>query len=59
MKYILILFVTICVWASAAGSSFCDEKPGVQATAKLVTQIKVQMGYLLYLSIVQDVCEGN
>ena len=49
MKNAVILFTAVCVWASAAGSSYSQEKPGVQITAQLNTQVKVQMGYLLYL----------
>lgn len=49
MKHILILFAAVCAWASAASPSYCEEKPGVQSTAQLNTQVKVQMGYLLYL----------
>ena len=49
MKYILILFVAMCAWAPAASRILADEKPGVQSTAQLNTQVKVQMGYLLYL----------
>ena len=44
-----ILIVALCAWATSVGSSYCDEKPGVQTSAQLNTQVKVQFGYLLYL----------
>jgi predicted peptidase len=49
MKRLLIFFVAFCVWASAAPSTYGDEQSGVQSAAELNTQVKVQMGYLLYL----------
>ena len=49
MKNALILFAVVCIWASATSASNAEEKPGVQSTAQLNTQVKVQMGYLLYL----------
>jgi predicted peptidase len=49
MKNALILFTAVCVWASATRASHAEEQPGVQSTAQLNTQVKVQMGYLLYL----------
>jgi predicted peptidase len=49
MKHLLVFSVALCVWTSAARCAYCDEQPGVQRAAQLNTQVKVQMGYLLYL----------
>jgi len=49
MKNILILIVAVGVWTSTASPSHSDEKPGEQTDTQLNTQVKVQMGYLLYL----------
>ncbi|MFV1967422.1 MAG: prolyl oligopeptidase family serine peptidase [Pirellulaceae bacterium] len=48
MNQTLLMFSLV---AAMFVSSFAvgDEQPGVQKTAKLETQVKVQMGYLLYL----------
>ena len=43
----VFLFLSLIVLSQNV--AFGDEKPGVQITAKLDTQVKVQMGYLLYL----------
>ena len=43
----VFLFLSLIVLSQ--NLAFGDEKPGVQITAKLDTQVKVQMGYLLYL----------
>jgi len=48
MKRTSISFVALCVWALAARSD-AEEKPGVQSSAQLNTQVEVQLGYLLYL----------
>ncbi len=49
MKHISILLVAIVAAACAESRILAEEKPGVQATAQLNTQVKVQIGYLLYL----------
>lgn len=49
MKISLSLFLTLVVVGSISTSAFCDDQPGNQKSAKLETQVKVQMDYLLYL----------
>ena len=48
MKYCLIAFLILAAIASTSDVALPGE-PGVQQTAKLETQVKVQMRYLLYL----------
>ncbi len=48
MKISLSLLLTLVTVGSISSSAFCDDQHGNQKTAKLDTQIKVQMGYLLY-----------
>ena len=49
MKHGLLLSLSLAALASVPNLANCDAKPGVQQTARLDTQVKVQMGYLLYL----------
>lgn len=49
MKNFLILIVAIGLWSSTAKQSHSEETPGEQTSAQLNTQVKVQLGYLLYL----------
>jgi predicted peptidase len=37
----------LCAWSAGATTAFCDEQP--QQSARLDTQVKVELGYLLYL----------
>ena len=46
MRISLSLFLTLVAVGSISTSAFCDDN---QKTAQLNTQVKVQMGYLLYL----------
>ena len=49
MRCAMTLALTIGVLAAAPRSAFSDDPPGTQQSARLDTQVKVQMGYLLYL----------
>lgn len=48
MRISLSLFLTLVAVGSVSTSAYCDG-PGNQKAAQLNTQVKVQMGYLLYL----------
>ena len=48
MRISLSLFLTLAAVGSISTSAYCDG-PGNQKSAQLNTQVKVQMGYLLYL----------
>jgi predicted peptidase len=48
MKCAGILSIFLCVGAICSASAICAE-PGTQQATKLDTQVKVKMGYLLYL----------
>jgi len=49
MKYSLFLALALAPLFSAPGRAIGDDKSGVQQTARLDVQVKVQLGYLLYL----------
>ncbi len=49
MKHGLLFVFAFAALASVPSRATCADKPGVQQTARLDTQVKVQMGYLLYL----------
>lgn len=49
MKHVLLLSLVLAALAFVPNRAICDDQPGVQQTARLDTQVKVQMGYLLYL----------
>lgn len=49
MNRTVTLVVVISLWAFASPPLQAEDKPDVQTTAKLDTQVKVQLGYLLYL----------
>src|SRR5262245_61659329 len=49
MNRIHDLVIALTLLAFATSSLYSDEKPGVQVAAQLNTQVKVQLGYLLYL----------
>ena len=49
MKHVLLLSLVLAALAFDPNRAICDDQPGVQQTARLDTQVKVQMGYLLYL----------
>ena len=49
MKYGLLLSHVAALLCALPGDANCDDKPGVQQAARLDTQIKVEMDYLLYL----------
>jgi predicted peptidase len=49
MKHGLLLSLSLAALASAPALATGDDNPGVQQTARLDTQVRVQMGYLLYL----------
>lgn len=49
MKLTLRLFTLLVALVFVPNLTKAEDKPGTQQTAKLDTQVKVQMGYLLYL----------
>lgn len=49
MKYSLLIALALAALAFDPSFAKCDDKPGAQQTAKLETQVKVEMRYLLYL----------
>lgn len=49
MKHGLLFLFAFAALASVPSRATCADKPGVQQAARLDTQVKVQMGYLLYL----------
>ncbi len=49
MKHGPLFTFALAALASAPHVANCDDKPGTQQSARLETQVKVQMGYLLYL----------
>jgi predicted peptidase len=49
MKNILLACVLIVHLLLSAGNSFGETQPGVQTAAQLNAEVKVQLGYLLYL----------
>lgn len=64
MKISLSLFLTLVAVGSISSSAFCDDQPGNQKTAKLDTQVKVQMGYRFlkidgYASAITDFLLGT
>jgi predicted peptidase len=49
MRNRLLCAAMLVTIVSAGHEAFCDDKPGEQTPARLNKEIKVQMGYLLYL----------
>lgn len=49
MKYTLLLSVALAALISAPSLAIGDDKPGTQQSARLATQVKVELRYLLYL----------
>lgn len=49
MKDCLLRALMFTALVSIGAMAFCEDQPGVQRTAQLNTQVKVQMSYLLYL----------
>jgi predicted peptidase len=49
MKLALVLFLALCGWTGGSSTAFGSEPPSVQRSAKLNTQVKVEIDYLLYL----------
>ena len=49
MKYGLSSLLAFAALACLPGRATCADQPGVQQTARLDTQVKVQLNYLLYL----------
>lgn len=49
MRRILICALTAVAILAADNLAVCTEQPGAQGAAKLDAQVKIQMGYLLYL----------
>jgi predicted peptidase len=49
MKDSLFCALMLAAIVSIGDVAFCDDQSGTQQTAQLNTQVKVQMGYLLYL----------
>ncbi|MEX1028252.1 MAG: prolyl oligopeptidase family serine peptidase [Candidatus Paceibacterota bacterium] len=49
MKDSLLCTLVLAALVSIANVAFCDDQPGTQHAAQLNTQVKVEMGYLLYL----------
>ncbi len=49
MKNGLLLFLALAAQATATRQATCADSPGVQQSARLDAQVKVQLGYLLYL----------
>jgi predicted peptidase len=58
MKHSLLLTLALAASASAPPRAFGDDKPGAQQTARLVTQVKIEMRYLLYLPREYDTKES-
>jgi predicted peptidase len=49
MNRFAILFVAVVTWANVVTRLHAEDQPGEQTTAQLDTQVRVQLGYLLYL----------
>ncbi len=49
MRQVLTIILTVAALTAASRWAVCDEQPGVQQSARLDTQFRVQLGYLLYL----------
>lgn len=49
MNRTAFLLVALSLWAFASSSLRAEDSPGTQTTAQLDTQVKVHLGYLIYL----------
>jgi predicted peptidase len=49
MRNNIVLSLLLIAMTSGTKPALCDDEPGTQQSAQLNTQIKVEMGYLLYL----------